>query len=106
VALNAELTAMTASARSADRSVVATVGAQGELVHLEIDPALASRLDLKALAGRVLEASALATVQVRERVQETLRGSLPPSLRKMIGPDGMVAVDRLLPMSPTDLLGR
>jgi len=105
-ALNAELTAMTASARSADRSVTATVGPQGELVHLAIDPTLGARLDLKTLAGRILEASGLAAAQVRERLREALRAGLPANLRDVVGPDGTVDVQHLLPADPTDLLRR
>jgi DNA-binding protein YbaB len=104
--LSAELTAMTASARSADRSVTATVGPQGELVHLAIDPVLGPRLEPKALAGRILEASDLAATQVRDRLREALRAGLPANLRDVVGPDGAVDVQRLLPADPTDLLRR
>jgi DNA-binding protein YbaB len=105
-ALNEELTSMTASARSADHTVTATVGPQGELVHLAIDPVRAERLDLKALSGRILEASGLAAAEVRERLRERLLAGLPESLRAAIGSDGVVDVNRLLPADPTDLLRR
>jgi DNA-binding protein YbaB len=105
-ALNAELMALTASARSADRSVTATVGPQGELVHLAVDPELGARLDLKSLSNRILEAAALATAAVREQLRERLVAGLPAPLRDVVGADGMVDVNRLLPSDPSDLLRR
>jgi DNA-binding protein YbaB len=102
--LSAEMAATTATARSTDRSVTATVNPQGELVSLAIDPVLGARLDPKALAARVLEASGSAATQVREQLRDTMRGGLPASLRDLVGPDGTIEVQRLLPMNPTDLL--
>ena len=66
----------------------------------------AERLDLKALSGRILEASGLAAAEVRERLRERLLAGLPESLRAAIGSDGVVDVNRLLPADPTDLLRR
>jgi DNA-binding protein YbaB len=103
--LSAELAAITATARSADRTVTATVNPPGELVELTIDPVLGARLDLKMLSARILEASGLAATQVREQVRGTMRGALPDNLRNLVGPDGAIDVQRLLPTDPTDLLG-
>src|SRR3977135_4514328 len=103
--LSAELAAITATTRSADRTVTATVNPQGELVELVIDPVLGARLDLKMLSARILEASGLAAAHVREQVHATMRGALPDNLRNLVGPDGGLDVQRLLPTDPTDLLG-
>lgn len=99
-ALNDELTSLTASAQSADHSVTVTVGPQGELVHLMVDPVRGARLDLKTLSGRILEASDLAATEVRERLRERLLAGLPESLRGAISADGTVDVNRLLPDPP------
>jgi DNA-binding protein YbaB len=103
--LSAELAAITATARSADRTVTATVNPQGELVELTIDPVLGARLDLKTVSARILEASGLAATQVREQVRGTMRDALPDNLRNLVGPDGAIDVQGLLPTDPTDLLG-
>lgn len=105
-ALNAQLASMSASARSEDRSVTATVGPQGELVHLVIDPVLGPRLGPKALAGRILEASGLAAEEVRSRLREALRAGLPANLRTVVGQDGAIDLRGLLPADPADLLRR
>lgn len=103
-ALSAELAVLTATARSTDRSVIATVNPQGELVSLSIDPVLGPRLDPKALAARIIEASGVAAAEVRQRLRDSLRSSLPATLRDLVGPDGAVDVRRLLPEDPHDLL--
>jgi hypothetical protein len=103
--LSAELATITSTARSADRTVSATVNPQGELVELVIDPVLGARPDLKMLSARILEASGLAAAHVREQVHATMRGALPDNLRNLVGPDGAINVQRLLPTDPTDLLG-
>jgi DNA-binding protein YbaB len=95
-AMSAQLAALTATARSMDRSVTATVGPQGELLRLTIDPALAARLDLTTLAARILEAAALAAAHARERLGSTMGEALPDHLRHMVGPDGTVDVRGLL----------
>jgi DNA-binding protein YbaB len=101
--LSARLAAMTASAQSVDRSVTATVGPQGELVALSIDATIATRLDLKTLAARILEASALAATQIRERLRVEMCEVLPHHLRHLLGPDGTVNVSGLLPGDPAGL---
>lgn len=98
-AMSAQLGAMTATARSMDRSVTATVGPQGELVQLTIDPTLAARLDLKTLTARILEASALASAQVRERLGARVGEALPEHLRHVVRSDGTVDIRGMLPPS-------
>ena len=56
---------MTATARSTDGCVTATVGPQGELRDLRIDPEVARRLDLRTIAVRILEARARPGAQAR-----------------------------------------
>lgn len=104
--LSAELAALTASASTPDRSVTATVNAQGELVALTIDPVLGRRLDVKVLSARILAASGLAATRVRAQLRSAMHDGLPEHLRNLVGPDGVVAVQRLMPDDPTDLLRR
>jgi len=96
-AMSAQLAAMTATARSMDRSVTATVGPHGELVRLTIDPALAAKLDLTTLTARILEAAGLAAAHARERLGSTMGEVLPDHLRHIVGPDGTVDVRGILP---------
>lgn len=96
----AELAALTATARAADRCVTVTVSAHGELADLRIDPVLAARLDAKTLAARILEASRKATAEVRQRVGARMRDVLPEGLRPLIGPEGTVDLVNLLPAHP------
>jgi DNA-binding protein YbaB len=102
-AVTAELAAMTATARSADRSVTATVNPHGELVHLSIDPVLAAKFDLNGLTGRILEAAGLAAVQIRGQLRVKMQQLLPAHLRHLVGPDGAVSLTGLLPEDPTRL---
>jgi DNA-binding protein YbaB len=94
--LKAEVAALTATARSSDGCVTATVNAHGELAGLTIDPALARRLDLSALTTRILQAAGAAAVEVRQRTSAAVSQFLPPGLRRLVGPDG----------DPTRLIGR
>jgi hypothetical protein len=100
--LGDDVVAMTATARSTDGSVTATVGPQGDLRDMRIDPEVARRLDLRTLAARVLEASAAAGAQSRERLVRTLTEVMPPNLRHLVGADGQLDVRGLL---PSDLAG-
>lgn len=95
--LTADVAALTATARSADRCVTATVGPRGELVQLTIDPVLAARIDTTTLAGRVVEATTRAAAVVRERVRTTICDALPGYLRDLVAADGEVSLGRLLP---------
>jgi len=95
---------MTATARSTDGCVTATVGPQGELRDLRIDPEVARRLDLRTLAARVLEASGAAAAEARQRLGRTLAEVMPPHLRHVVSPDGDVDVRGLLPSDFTSLL--
>jgi DNA-binding protein YbaB len=99
-----DVAAMTATARSIDGCATVTVGPQGELRDLRLDPELARRLDLRTLAARILEASAAAGAQARERLGRTLAEVMPPHLRHLVSPDGIVDVRSLLPSDFTSLL--
>jgi DNA-binding protein YbaB len=104
--LGAEMAALTATARSADGSVTATVGPQGDLRDLRIDADVARRLDLKTLTSRVLEASALAADQARAEVSRTVAGAMPPHLRQLMDPGGGADLGALLPEDIRALLRR
>jgi DNA-binding protein YbaB len=95
--LSADVAALTATARSADGSVTATVGRHGELCDLRIDPELARRLDLKTLTSRILEASGLAAGQARDQLGRTVAAAMPAHLRHLVGPSGEVDPAALLP---------
>jgi DNA-binding protein YbaB len=96
----ADLSAVTATAHSADRCVSVTVGAHGELVGLTIDPRRAESLDMTRLASRILEASGVATARIRERIQATVAATLPEGLRHVVGSDGSLNLNGLLPQDP------
>jgi len=99
-----DVATMTATARSTDGCVTATVGPQGELRDLRIDPEVARRLDLRTLAARVLEASGAAGAEARQRLGRTLADVMPAHLRHLVSPDGSVDVRGLLPSDFTMLL--
>jgi DNA-binding protein YbaB len=99
-----EVATMNATARSTDGCVTATVGPQGELRDLRIDPEVARRLDLRTLAARVLEASGAAGAEARQRLGRTLAEVMPTQLRHLVSPDGVVDVRGLLPSDFTSLL--
>jgi DNA-binding protein YbaB len=102
--LSDDVAMMTATARSTDGCVTATVGPQGELRDLRIDPEVARRLDLRTIAVRVLEASGAAGLQARQRLGRTLADVMPSHLRHLVSPDGEVDVRGLLPSDFTSLL--
>ena len=91
--------------RSPDRSVTVTVDAQGGLRDLHIDPTLANRLAARDLADRILAAARLAAAQAREQFRVTVREALPERLRELVGPDGSVNLEALLPTNRGDLRG-
>jgi DNA-binding protein YbaB len=99
--LTGEVAALTATARSGDGSVEATVNVRGELADLAIDAVRAERLDPPALARRVVEAAGLAASAVRERTREAVVGFLPSELRHLVGADGSIDITRLLPRTVT-----
>jgi DNA-binding protein YbaB len=102
--LSDDVAAMTATARSTDGCVTATVGPQGDLRDLRIDPEGARRLDLRTLATRILEASGSAAAQARERLGRTMAEVMPTHLRHLVSADGSVDVRGLLPADFTALL--
>jgi DNA-binding protein YbaB len=104
--LSDDVAAMTATARSTDGCVTATVGPQGDLRDLRIDPEVARRLDLRTLSARILEATGAAAAQARERLGRTMAEVMPTHLRHLVSPDGTVDVRGLLPADFTSLLER
>ncbi len=71
-ALHREARQVEVTRQSWDGLVAATVGAQGELVALDIDPRVYRHPDAGALADTIVETVRAATAEVRERVVELL----------------------------------
>ena len=69
-AIHAEARQIEVTRESWDGLVAATVGAQGELVALDIDPAVYRHPDARALADTIVETVQAATAGVRDRVVE------------------------------------
>jgi len=91
------LTGLTATATSADGTVTATVGPQGRLVGLTIDPGSTPHAD--RLAERIVATVAAASTLVAKRAREVVADGVPPCFRAMIPEDfaGLAVID------PTDL---
>ena len=96
-ALADELTTMTATARSADGTVTATVGPRGELCDLSIDAERAGRLDIITLTSRILEASGRAADRARDELARAVSRSWPEHLRALVRADGALDLGSLLP---------
>jgi len=104
--LQREAATLTATARSPDGLVTATVGAQGQLVALRLDPDALRRLDVTVLAAQIVSTAGAAAGAVRERAAQALKGVVPPRVQDAIGTDGTVDVLRLVPGLPGgDLAG-
>jgi len=101
-AVRADFASLTATARSTDGSVTATVGPHGELVALVIDQIAARRLATTSLAARVLEAAGLAVVDVRRQAGEMMAGVMPGRIAGAIKSDGTVDISGLLPAFAAD----
>jgi DNA-binding protein YbaB len=93
--IDTEISAVRASAQSADGLVTATVNAQGALVDLKVDGRM--RTDLQAVTTGVLEASGLAAAQARRRVGDMMAQALPTHLKRLVGPDGTLDTTALRP---------
>jgi len=91
------LTALTATATSVDGMVTATVGPQGRLVGLTIDPA--STPHAHRLAEKILATAGEASTRAAQRAHEIVAECVPSRIRAMIPDDlaGLAVVD------PTDL---
>lgn len=101
--LQREVGTLTATARSPDGLVTATVGAQGQLVGLRIDPGALRRLNETSLAAQIVTTAGVAAGAVRERASQALKGFVPPRFKEAIGPDGNVDVLRLISTDPAEL---
>jgi DNA-binding protein YbaB len=95
--ITAELADLRATARAADGSVTATVDARGALLAIAFEPSRTARLDTRALAARVLEATNLAMAQARSRSEAAVAAALPEPLRAVLAADGSLDIGRLLP---------
>ena len=69
-AVHAEARRVQVTRESWDGLVAATVGAQGELLALDIDPRVYRHPDSRALADTIVQTIQLATAEARDRVVE------------------------------------
>lgn len=68
---------ITATVRSADGLVTATVGPRGHLIELELDPKIYQRPNSKLLAQTILQTVREAVEQGAKEVQELLDSTVP-----------------------------
>jgi DNA-binding protein YbaB len=101
--LQREVGTLTATARSPDGLVTATVGGQGQLVGLRLDPEALRRLDETSLAAQIVTTAGVAAGAVRERASRTLKEFVPPRFKGAVGHDGNVDVLRLISTDPAEL---
>ncbi|MEW2358914.1 YbaB/EbfC family nucleoid-associated protein [Spirillospora sp. NPDC029432] len=85
-----------ATGEAADGMVKVTVGAQGQLTNVELDPRVYRKLASEELAEAVLAASQDAFRKVGEQRREAMAGAVP---EEMLGGD----VDKLLPADLTNI---
>ncbi len=81
---------------SDDRSVTVTVGSQGHLRALTIEPWALARLGPAVLATRIVETAEHAETDAREQIMAGVTALLPPHLARLIAPDGTVETTRLI----------
>jgi DNA-binding protein YbaB len=96
--LRGALASLTTTITSADGTVTATVGPQGRLVGLILDPSSTPYAD--RLADRIVATVAEASARADGRVQEVVAEFMPPGLRGMVPDDlagSMVVVPSGLP---------
>lgn len=75
--LQIKLAELRVTERSADGRVTATVGARGELVSVELDPAVYQDRDAKALSRKITETVQRASTAATTATQELVAGYLP-----------------------------
>ena len=75
--LQRELAALTATAKSPDGYVTATVGARGQLVRLQLDPRIYRRPDSQQLAASITDTVQKAAAEALERVKEVSQRYAP-----------------------------
>ncbi|MFB4317477.1 YbaB/EbfC family nucleoid-associated protein [Actinomadura sp. 21ATH] len=94
--MQAKLAAVSATGEAADGMVKVTVGAQGQLTKVELDPRVYRKLASEELAEAVLAASQDAVRQTEGQRREAMAGSVPQEVL-----DGDFG--KLLPDDPTDI---
>ncbi|MEV4655476.1 YbaB/EbfC family nucleoid-associated protein [Micromonospora sp. NPDC049301] len=75
--LRRRLAELRVTRRSADGQVSATVGARGELVAIELDPAIYRDRDAEALSRKITETVHAATAAATEATGELVSASMP-----------------------------
>ncbi|SCE79047.1 Conserved DNA-binding protein YbaB [Micromonospora coriariae] len=75
--LRTRLAELRVTRRSADGQVSATVGARGELVAVELDPAVYRDRNAEALSRKITETVRAATVAATEATRELVTASMP-----------------------------
>ncbi len=93
--MQADVAAVTGSARSVDGGVSAMVDPNGELVRLSLDHP-ARWVDSQTLAAQIVEVVRRAATDARERVGDIVSSALP-EFEGAIRTDGTLDVTRLLP---------
>ncbi|MFC8296667.1 YbaB/EbfC family nucleoid-associated protein [Micromonospora orduensis] len=75
--LRAKLAAVRVTRRSADGQVTVTVGARGELVAIELDPAVYQVRDAEALSRRITETVRAATTAAGDATRDLVAAHVP-----------------------------
>ncbi|MDG4759932.1 YbaB/EbfC family nucleoid-associated protein [Micromonospora sp. WMMD710] len=75
--LRARLAAVRVTRRSADGQVTATVGARGELVAVDLDPAIYQARDAEALSRTITETIRAATTAAGDATRELVAEHVP-----------------------------
>ncbi|MEV7329039.1 YbaB/EbfC family nucleoid-associated protein [Micromonospora sp. NPDC093244] len=75
--LRARLAAVRVTRRSADGQVTVTVGARGELVAIELDPAIYQDRDAEALSRRITETLHAATTAAGDTTRDLVAAHVP-----------------------------
>jgi DNA-binding protein YbaB len=99
-AMRARLREAEASARSKDGGIELTVGPQGALRSLTIDPRAYRKLSPTELAGEILRLSEAATAEVRKQLRDVMAPFLPAGVSYEQVADGSVDPGQWAPERP------
>lgn len=78
-----KLLSVTATVRSADGLVTATVGPRGHLIELDLDPKIYQRPNSKLLAQTILQTVREAVEQGANQVQDMIESTIPEDFRSI-----------------------
>lgn len=98
------MASLEATVTAADGMITVTVGPQGNLVGLELDPRVYRRLSSTELAEAILAATQEATARLGDQRREAMAPMLPEGgLLGQITGDGPIDPMKFLPERPDDL---